>query len=275
MKTERRHELKTNELGAFVLEVNDWLRGHATLVGVAVVVVVVVVFGATYARRSQTSAQEATWRTLTQLTFDVVQADSSFQQVDQLIAETKDPDLRMDALMRKGEGAMSLALLQSGGFHPEFLDQAESAYRTLRDEFPERAPVVGLALSGLATIEECRFVVDNDPAHREIAKGYLERLQNDALFKGMPFQTDATQRLLNLEKTFEIIELATSVPDVAVPATPAPIAPAPAPAQTETPTSESSTPLSPPSLSEETEGSPEPETSQPESAEPTPAPDPE
>ncbi|MCH7525841.1 MAG: hypothetical protein IID39_00250 [Planctomycetes bacterium] len=264
MKTERRHELKTNELGAFVLEVNDWLKGHGTLVGVAVVVVVVVVFGATYARRSQTSAQESAWRTLSQLTFDAIQADSSFQQVDQLIAETKDPDLKMDALMRKGEGAMSLALLQSGGFHPEFLDQAESAYRTLRDEFPERAPVVGLALSGLATIEECRFVVDNDPAHRETAKGYLERLQNDALFKGTPFQTDATQRLLNLEKTFEIIELATSAPDGAVPATPVPIAPAPAPAQTETPTLESST----------TE-TPEPETSQPEPTEPTPAPDPE
>ncbi len=273
MKTERRHELKTNELGAFVLEVNDWLRGHAALVGVAVVVVAVVVLGATYARRSQTSAQEAAWRTLSQLTFDVVQADSSFQQVDQLLAETKDPDLRMDALMRKGEGAMSLVLLQSGGFHPEFLDQAESAYRALRDEFPERAPVVGLALSGLATIEECRFVVDNDPAHRETAKGYLERLQNDALFKGMPFQTDATQRLLNLERTFEIIELVASAPDAAVPATLVPIAPAPAPAQTETPTSGSSTLL--PSLGGETEGSPEPETSPPESAEPSPAPDPE
>jgi len=125
------------------------------------------------------------------------------------------------ALLNEAKSAMSLSTSRPDGFHSEFLDRAAKAYQTLVDSYPDRMPVVATALAGLASIEESRFVIDGDLKHRDIAKGFLERLQNGTAFKGTPFQTEAARRLKSLASTFQAITLADPLPLPPLPQLPA------------------------------------------------------
>ncbi len=208
MKTERRHELKTNDLSAFIADANEWAKKRATTIGTVAVVVAVVFVSLTLVQRSRTSSTNAAWEQLRQLKFSPEEAETSFDAVDQLVASTNDRDFKMMALLNVAKSAMNLSTSRPDGFHPKFLDRAETAYRMLLKDYPERMPVVATALAGLASIEESRFVIDGDMKHRDIAKGYLERLQNEPAFKGTPFQTEAARRLKSLDSTFQVVTLA-------------------------------------------------------------------
>ncbi len=120
--------------------------------------------------------------------------------------------------MRKGLAATDLAMRRDR-FQPEYLDQAEQAYEELRRAYPDCMPVVAMSLGALANIEENRFVADQDSKHRDTARAYLTQLQDDAQFRGTPFQTDAAQRLSELDDVFQVIVLAEPLP---LPPTPVP-----------------------------------------------------
>lgn len=207
MKTERRHELRTNDLSAFLLDTQEWAKKHATALGTVSVVAVVVVLSVAMVSRSRDSSMDAAWETMRTLSFTLEDAEASFITLDGLISEAKDRDFKMKALLNKATRSMNMALLQAEGFQPEYLDWAEEAYHALLDGYADRMPVAATALGGLATIEENRFVTDGDLSHRDTARAFLERLQNQAEFKGTPFQTNAARRLQTLDETFQTITM--------------------------------------------------------------------
>lgn len=219
MKTERRHELKSNELGSFLVETGTWAKEHTYQLGGGVMVVVLAVLAVSYVQRSQASSVAASLETMAGLPFTLEEADESFFKLDQLIAESSNRDFKMKALLRKASSAASLVTMQPDGFHPEYLDRAEEAFQALLQAYPERMPVLGVSLAGLATVEENRFVVDGDPSHRDNARRYLERLQNEPVFRETPYQTEAALRLQTIDTVFQTITLADPLPVAEVPAT--------------------------------------------------------
>lgn len=220
MKTDRRHELRTNDLSAFFVDANEWIKKRAATVSVVVVVVAVLFLVFAFVRRSRVSSTDAAWQTMRQLSFTLDEAEASFITLDRLIDEAKDPDFRMTALLNKGKSSLALATLQAEGFRPEFLDGAQEAYQTLLEAYPDCMPVLATALGGLASVEENRFVTDADLTHRDAARSYLEKLQNDTRFRGTPFQTEAARRLLTLDETFQVITMAEPL---ALPPAPPPV----------------------------------------------------
>ena len=221
MKTERRQELRTNDLGAFLLDVNDWTRKYIGRIGACAVVGLVALLMMRYHERSQLQSRESAILAMSGLSFGPAETDASFETLDGLIRDSKDPDVRMTALVRNGGAALN-AVMGSDGFKPQHLDRAEKAYLELVEAYPDRMPVVGMAMSALATIAENRFVADEDLSHKEVARGYLTELQNGARFKGTPFQVDAAERLLHLDEVFQVIALAEPL----APAAAEPLAPA-------------------------------------------------
>lgn len=226
MKTERRQELRTNELGAFLLDANDWARKYAYHLGGGIVVIVAAVLAMRYLQLARANTTDSAVVAMMGLSFEPEEAESSFGTLEGIIAETRDPDVKMAALLRTGTAALTMARKVDTEDPSPHLDRAEAAFQELRREYPERMPVVATALSSLAAIEADRFVIDHDMAHRETARKYLEAIQNDPLFKGSPFQTDAAERLLHLDGVFQVITLAE----------PAPLPPMPDAATTPVPT---------------------------------------
>ena len=217
MKTERRHELKSNDLGAFLIEINDWARKYAYQIGSAAGVLGLGVIVVLYVQRSQAGSVETSWQAMLELSFAPENARESFTALDRLIDQTDDQDFDMTALLLKASNARGM-VTQPDGFHPEFLDDAEQAYRTLLGNYADRMQVTATALSGLAYVEECRFVVDGDGGRRDRARGYLERLQNEAQFKETPYQTAAVERLLALDDAFRTVTLVDPLPPPPAPA---------------------------------------------------------
>jgi len=212
MKTERRHELRTNELSVFLADANDWTRKHSTHLGTVVIIAVVILVGYTLVKRSRASSTDAAWQTMRELSYTLENADASFDRLDQLIADANNRDFKMIALLRKARSARNLATLQDDGFHPKYLDEAAAAYRALLNDFPDRMPVVATALDGLAWVEESRFAVDGDAAHRSEARTFLERLVSEPRFKGTPFQTDAARRLQDLDVSLQTVAMVDAPP---------------------------------------------------------------
>lgn len=211
MKTERRHELKSNDLGAFLVEINDWARKYAYQIGTAAGVLGLGLVVVLYVRGSHAGSVETSWQEMLDLSFAQETARESFTALDRLIDQTDDRDFNMIALLLKASNARGM-VTQPDGFHPEFLDDAEQAYRALLDNYTERTQVTAAALSGLAFVEECRFVVDGDDGRYDRARQYLERLQNEAQYKETPYQTAAVERLLALDDAFRTVNLADPLP---------------------------------------------------------------
>jgi hypothetical protein len=212
MKAERRQELKTNELGAFLLDAGDWAQSHATQLGGAAAIAIIAIVGMKFLEMSRASAVDKAILSIADLNFDVSAADSSFSALNDIIEDASSRDVKMVALTRKAAAAMNL-VRADGNFHPQYLDKAAEAYEELAKAFPDRMPVVGMALGVLATIEEDRFLVDGDLKHKEKAKEYLTRLVNEPPFKGTPFQTAAAQRLGMIDDIFQVITLADPLPE--------------------------------------------------------------
>lgn len=216
MKTERRQELKTNDLSAFLVEINDWARKYAYQVGAAGGVLGLGLIVVLYVQRSQAGSLETAWQEMLELSFAPETARESFTALDRLIDHADDRDFSMTALLLKASNARGM-VTQQDGFHPDFLDDAEQAYRTLLQNYADRTEVAATALSGLAFVEECRFVVDGDVGRHDRARQYLERLQNEAQFKETPYQTAAVERLLSLDDAFKTVTLGPAPPPPSTP----------------------------------------------------------
>ncbi len=213
MKAERRQELKQNDLGAFILDISDWVKKYSLQVGGGLVVFIIILLVSKYVTKSQASSLEADLQLLGSLSFSAdADIDQSFATLDDLIRESGNSDFTMRALLRKGRTALFLSTGSADGFKPEYLDKAEEACNALLASYGDRGPIAGAALSMLATVEENRFALDGLMSHQEKTRAYLERLQSDKLFKATPFQTQAAARLKTIDEVFQTVTLADPLP---------------------------------------------------------------
>jgi hypothetical protein len=205
MKAQRRHELKENDLAHALLVARDYLYEHGTHVGVGLIVVVVVIGAVGLGLRSRAVAHEDLWRRKSQLPFDKPEVGKqSLEALANMMRETKDKRFLLASLIEQGQQALRLA--REVPFPPdrELNDLAKRAFEQLLEQFKDNPLAVGLAHSGLATVEENAFVLDEDAVHKQRAEAHLTAIINDAALRGLPLQRLAMDRRKGLDDTFTI-----------------------------------------------------------------------
>lgn len=213
MKSERRHELRENELAHTLTVTRDFFEQHSkqiTMVALGALIVFAVV---SFVTRSRTAAQEDIWRQKNSLKFEGTQeGPKAIDQLLSLVEGTSDARFAMDGLIEAGRQALRLA--REAPFPPdrELNNRARKSFEQITKRFSREPLAMGVALSGLATVEENEFLLDHNLAHKEKAKEFLTRLSSEPMFQGLPFQRIALDRLKSLDSIFEVTEFMPPAP---------------------------------------------------------------
>ncbi len=216
MKSERRHELRENDLAHYLSVARDYLDENGGRVGLVVFAVIAVVAVATFTMRSRAVELEDVWRRKNQLTFqDVETGRESLRALRSLASETTDEHLAMTCLVEGGKQALRLTREVPWPPDKELNEQAASSLGDLLSKFGDNPIAAGVALSGLATVEENRFLIDHDYSHKDKAREYLTRIIDDPRLNGMPFQKLAIDRRKSLDDTFVLIQFDNPQPEPA------------------------------------------------------------
>ncbi len=227
MKTERRHELKTNEIGVFLLDANDWLKNNSTKVVAGVIGIVVIIFAVNSMQRAGSEKAEQATRLLGDAAVKLAgdEWEAGFGELDTLIANAGSRDFKMNALFVKASAAERLAA-SPDGFNEDVVNRAEEAYDMLLGEFSDRALVIARAQLGLVVVAENRFATDGDPKHKDRARDLLTAISENKDVQGTPLQTLAVAKLQELDDTFTRVVMLDPPPPPPEPVGPAaPIAP--------------------------------------------------
>lgn len=66
---------------------------------------------------------------------------------------------------------------------------------------------LGVALSGLVTVEQNLFLIDYSASHKESARNYLQKILDTKLLHSTPFQRIAVDRMAVLDSVFTEVTL--------------------------------------------------------------------
>lgn len=221
MKAERRHELKENDLAAMLESARAFLDKNGRQLSIGIIVVAVVATAVLLVVRSRTAAVEDLWRRKAQLSFEDPQAGkASLEALANLTREASDRQFVLIGLMDQAQAALQLSQESPLPPDPELNQSARRAFVELLQRFPQHPIALGVAHSGLATVEENAFVLDGDLAHRDEAKSHLEAVVNDVRLAGLPVQQAAKDRLDRLDEVFRRVTFEYAPPPLPEPAGP-------------------------------------------------------
>jgi len=208
MKSERRHELRENDLVHALNVAKDYLDKNGGKIALVVVVLVVVIGGGTLFKRSRARAMEEVWQQRSNLKYtDPETGRKSLEVLRELTQGVTDRTFVMDSLMDQGRQALNLAQMVPNPPGKDFNDMARQAYTELLAKYPDNPMAIGVAKLGLATVEENAYVLDHDMAHKAKTRELLTEIIKDNRLTGLPVQTIATKRRAALDDTFTPITL--------------------------------------------------------------------
>lgn len=203
MKADRRHELKENDLLLALDGARNYLDVHGKQIGL-IAVAILVVFGAvSFGLRSRATAMEDIWRRRSDLKFEPVDVGKkSLEALAGITKDVSDDGFILASLMDQGRQALRLA--QQVPFPPdgELNRKAREAFAQLLSRFSDNPLALGVALSGLATVEENEFVLDGKLIHKEAARAHLNAIVGNPKLNALPFQQLALDRLKLIDATF-------------------------------------------------------------------------
>jgi len=205
MKSERRHELRENDLAHTLTVTRDFFEQYSKQITIGAVAILAVFAITSFVLRSRAEAHHDVWRQKNLLSFETPQEGAKgVDRLLELVDETSDRRFVLDGLMEAGR--QSLKLAREAPFPPdrEMNKRARRSFEELLKRFPRDPLPVGVALGGLATVEENEFLWDYDLSHKEKARGYLSRLSADSMFQSLPFQRTALDRLKSLDSVFQV-----------------------------------------------------------------------
>ena len=208
MKAERRHELRENDLLHAIQVGKDYLRDNSGRVSVVCIVVIVAAAAVSFGIRSRAAAHEDVYRRMDLLSFDSVEAGrESLDSLATMIRESTDDEFILKGRLEQGRQALRLA--QEVHFPPDVDLNAEArrAFEGMLARFPDNPLATGIALNGLATVEENEFAYDEDFSHKEKAREHLTAVVGNPLLTGMTFQRIALDRLDTLDETFTTVTM--------------------------------------------------------------------
>jgi len=203
MKASRRHELRDNELQHVLETARSYMDENGRQVAIGLLIVGAVIAAAVFGVRSRSTAREDIWRRRALLSFDDPQVGR--ESLVALAAITKDvADERFvrSSLIEQGQQGLRLATLVDAPPDYDLTLLAQRAFEELLARFRDEPLAKGIALSGLATVEENLFVLDLDLAHKTQTKKHLNAIIDDDGLNGMPFKRMAMDRLKVIDQTF-------------------------------------------------------------------------
>lgn len=214
MKASRRHELRDNDLQHVLETARSYLDENGRQVTIWFLIVAAVVAAAVFGVRSRTTTREDIWRRRSLLSFDGPQVGrESLQALAAITKDVTDDRFVRSSLMEQGQQALRLATLVDASPDHDLTIRAQSAFEELLRRYGDEPLARGIALSGLATVEENLFVLDRDLAHKERTQEHLNAIINDDELNGMPFKRMAMDRLKAIDKTFTRVEFVYPEPE--------------------------------------------------------------
>jgi len=203
MKADRRHELKENDLLLALDGARQYLDVHGKQIGL-IAVLILAVFGAvSFGLHLRAAAMEEIWKKRNDLKFEPVDVGKkSLVELQKITKEVSDKEFVLASLTDQGRQALRLA--QQVPFPPdgELNQKAREAFEQLRSRFSDNPLALGVALSGLATVEENEFVLDGNLSHKDAARELLNAIVVNPKLNALPFQQLALDRLKLLDATF-------------------------------------------------------------------------
>lgn len=223
MRAEERHTLKENELARMLASAQVYLREKGKMLGIVVIGVVALLVAVQVASSSRAAQVQDAWRQMAELNFTTpAEGKESIRKLSALIGQTSDAAFVRTALLE--QGTQGLRLAQKAELPPdtELNDAARAAFESLLQRGRGNAFARAAAHSGLATVAENDFAVDQNPRHREEAERHLKALVEDSTLSTTPFYSLATERLARLGETFAVVRFAAAPPPAPPPAEVAP-----------------------------------------------------
>jgi hypothetical protein len=211
MDSERRHQLRENDLAHTLMVTRDFFEQHSKQITIVAITALVLFAIGSFVIRSREEAHQDVWRQKNVLKFEGTQ--EGLRSVDQLLAIVKDCRSTACAGGLIDAGRQSLKLAMNAPFPPEreLNSRARRAFDELLKQFPREPMPTGIA-AGRATVEENACVLDHHLAPTEKARENLTRLSSDSMFNGLPFQRMALDRLKTLDSIFQVTEFAPPPP---------------------------------------------------------------
>jgi len=203
MKSERRHELKENDLAHALESVKLYLDEHGKRVGLIVVGCAAVIITITLSVRAGAASMEDRWRRKTQLTYTTPdECKQSLAILETLIADSSDEQFNLAALMDQGMHGLRLAQDVELPPDKDLNDIAARAFQQLLQQFSHNKLAVGAAHAGLATVAENRYVLEGDIKLKEEARRHLQAILDTPSLATLPFHKISRERLAALDRTF-------------------------------------------------------------------------
>ena len=204
MKTQRRQELKANDLSVYLQQVSEYFNKHAGMITIVSIGVIAVVAAAVLANRTAVRHREYAWEALNSA--DVASRTPGPERAtwqkemiaswEDIVDNYGDTDVAPLARYRIVQFCLRQFLeSDTGDMRGQFLDTAEKHCNSILDSAGSNTSLKATALNALSAIEQDRYVLDGDLAHKETAKSYLERIRNGPEFIGTAFQDDVLARL--------------------------------------------------------------------------------
>ncbi len=201
MKTERRQDLRTNELSTQLDEAGQYIKKNAVTLTIAVIAVVAVTAGGFAYHNSQENRRSDAWNAIDN--FDpTIEPAEIIAQAEGVVAEDISPEITVAALLRIGDTAMqeyASPTLSEGGSDVaglssgvDWIKKAETAYTRIVNDFASQEIAAGNAMIALGVLAENRS--DTEGAR----KWYDQVLKNEQLAE-LPLLKQAQYRLAGLD----------------------------------------------------------------------------
>ena len=208
MKTERRQELRTNQLSTQLDEIGQYAKKNAIALTVAVVAVVAVTVGGFAYHNSQENRRSDAWNAIDNYDPTLEPAEI-VARAETVVADNISPEITVAALLRIGDAAMqeyavpSLSKGDSGeagpSSSPNWAEEAESAYTRILNDFADQEIAGGRAMIALGVLAENRGDGEN-------ARKWYDRVLKVERLADTPFPQQAQYRLSGLDSRLQPIE---------------------------------------------------------------------
>ncbi|MCB9858017.1 MAG: hypothetical protein H6818_20220 [Phycisphaerales bacterium] len=217
MRSDRRHELQTNELSTQLEKVTESVKQNATLltaiVGGAIVVVAIGIWFVNQRATAQTDA----WSRLAVSNADDAAPADLISKFEAVAKDNVTPEITRSAWLKVSRTALSQLIKDrpeteapDPEARKELLASAEEAFNAVVANPGKDITALGRALMGLGTIAEDRGEFDK-------AKGYYEKVKSNKALQETPIAREAEYRLAHIGEWSTMITFAEPAPTPLLP----------------------------------------------------------
>ncbi len=226
MKSERRHELKENDLAHALESIKHYLDVNGRRVGMIVLGCAAITIAVSLTVQAGTASMEDRWQKKSKLQYNTPdEGKHSLATLETLIAGSSDEQFNLAALLDQGMHGLRLAQEVELPPDRDLNDTAGRAFNMLLKQFGHNKLAVGAAHAGLATVAENSYVLEGDSKLKTEARRHLKAIVDDPAMATLPFQKIARDRLATLDKTFSPVRFVAAPKAPAAEPAPSPLAP--------------------------------------------------